>query len=394
LLDVDNFKFVNDSLGHKAGDELIRSVAGLLRGRMRDTDILARLGGDEFAVLLPGASADQAQLVAADLLEMIRRHTTFAGGERVSMPASIGVAMLGDSDRDGSQLIVDADLAMYEAKTAGRDRISYHTAERAAQARLEGRYTWGERIRHALEYDGFVLHAQPILDLATGAVGQYELLLRMRGEDGALIAPGAFLPSAERLDLIQAIDRWVVVRAIRLIAAHARAGHDLRLEINLSGRSIGDAALTKLIERELRETAINPANLIFEVTETAAIANMDAAQEFARKLSELGAQFALDDFGTGFGSFYYLKHLPVSYLKIDGEFIAGMADHETDQLMVKAIVQIARGLGKQTIAEFVGDARTQALLAEYGVDYAQGYHIGRPADVDTLTDRAQGAATP
>lgn len=384
LLDIDNFKFVNDTLGHKAGDELIRSVAGLLRARLRDTDILARLGGDEFAVLLPGSTPEHAQMVAADLLELIRRHTAFIGGERVSMTASIGVALLGESDDDGSQLIVDADLAMYEAKAAGRDGFSYSTPERAQQARLEGRYTWGERIRHALEHDGFVLHVQPILDLARGAVSQYELLLRMRGDDGALIPPNAFLPSAERLNLVQAIDRWVVKEAIAVIAEHARAGDDLHLEVNLSGRSMGDLELTELIERQLAETGINPGNLIFEVTETTAIANMESAQEFARKLSELGCQFALDDFGTGFGSFYYLKYLPVSYLKIDGEFIVGMADNETDQLMVKAIVQIAHGLGKRTIAEFVGDGRTQALLARYGVDLAQGYHVGLPIDVARL----------
>ncbi|HWC25106.1 MAG TPA: EAL domain-containing protein, partial [Solirubrobacteraceae bacterium] len=385
LLDVDNFKFVNDTLGHRAGDELIRSVAGLLRRRLRTSDILARLGGDEFAVLLPNTRPEYAQLVAADLLELIRRHTAFVGGERVSMTASIGVALLGETDHDGSGLMVDADLAMYEAKTAGRDRFSYYTPERAEQARLEGRYTWVERIRHALEHDGLVLHAQPILELASGRVSQYELLVRMRGRDGALIPPNAFLPSAERLNLVQAIDRRVVEQAIGLIAEHARAGHDLRLEVNLSGRSIGDRELTELIQRELAATGIDPANLIFEVTETAAIANMEAAGEFARKLSELGCRFALDDFGTGFGSFYYLKHLPVSYLKIDGEFIAGMADNETDQLMVKAIVQVARGLGKLTIAEFVGDARTQELLTQYGVDLAQGYHVGRPTDVGRLS---------
>ncbi|MFP5362401.1 MAG: EAL domain-containing protein [Thermoleophilia bacterium] len=394
LLDVDNFKFVNDTLGHKAGDELIRSVAGLLRGRLRDTDILARLGGDEFAVLLPGSTPEHAQLVAADLLELIRRHTAFIGGERVSMTASIGVALLGESDGDGSQLMVDADLAMYEAKAAGRDGLSFSTPERAQQARLEGRYRWGERIRDALEHDGFVLHAQPILDLASGALSQYELLLRMRADDGALIPPNAFLPTAERLNLVQAIDRWVVNEAIAVIAEHARAGDDLHLEVNLSGRSMGDLELTELIERELAATGINPGNLIFEVTETTAIANMDSAQEFARKLSELGCQFVLDDFGTGFGSFYYLKYLPVSYLKIDGEFIAGMADNETDQLMVKAIVQIAHGLGKRTIAEFVGDGRTQALLAQYGVDLAQGYHIGLPIDVARLAQARRAGDMP
>jgi len=390
VLDVDNFKYVNDTLGHKAGDELIQSVANLLRERLRETDVLARLGGDEFALLLPQVDADGASNVADSILEAVRSHIVIVGGQRVSMTVSIGVALLdesieaGESASKGGQLMVDADLAMYEAKMGGRNCVSVFTAARARDARLRARYTWVDRIRDALEHDGFVLQAQPILDLATGEVSQHELLLRLRDDDGALIPPGAFLPSAERHDLVQAIDRWVVRAAIGLIAEHAQAGHALRLEVNLSGKSIGDRELTNLIERELARTQIDPTSLIFEVTETAAIANMDAARAFADTLTQLGCRFALDDFGTGFGSFYYLKHLPVAYLKIDGEFIEGLAASETDQLMVQAIVTIAQGLGKATIAEFVEDAETQRLLQEYGVDFAQGYHVGRPVDVSEL----------
>ena len=389
VLDVDNFKFVNDTLGHKAGDELIQSVAGLLRRRLRTTDVLARLGGDEFALLLPQSDAEGAGRVAQSILEDIRGHVVIVGGRRVSMTVSIGVALLGEAHGDeavsrGDELMVDADLAMYEAKLHGRNRVAVFTADRARQARLQARDTWVDRIRDALDHDGFVLHAQPILDLASGEVSQHELLIRLRDDDGSLIPPSAFLPSAERHDLIQAIDRWVARAAIALIAEHEAAGHELRLEVNLSGKSMGDPELTRLIEHELGRTQINPASLIFEVTETAAIANMDAAQEFADTLVGLGCRFALDDFGTGFGSFYYLKYLPVTYLKIDGEFIERLAGNETDQLMVQAIVQVARGLGKATIAEFVEDAATQQLLRDYGVDYAQGYHVGRPVDAAQL----------
>ncbi|MDQ3631239.1 MAG: EAL domain-containing protein, partial [Actinomycetota bacterium] len=397
VLDVDNFKYVNDTLGHKAGDELIQSVAGLLNRRLRESDVLARLGGDEFALLLPQIDAEGAARLADSVLEAVRNHVVILGGRRVSMTVSVGVALLGragDGDEaalTGEQLMVDADLAMYEAKVDGRNRMSIFTAARARDARMRARYTWVDRIRVALEHDGFVLQAQPILDLATDEVSQHELLIRMRDDDGSLIPPAAFLPSAERHDLVQAIDRWVVRAAIGLIAEHERDGNELRLEINLSGKSIGDRELTTLIERELAENPINPASLIFEVTETAAIANMDAAREFADRLAQLGCCLALDDFGTGFGSFYYLKHLPVSYLKIDGEFIKGLAGNETDQLMVQAMVRIAQGLGKATIAEFVGDAPTQRLLREYGVDYAQGYHVGRPADVVELGRGSAGA---
>ncbi|MDP1849063.1 MAG: EAL domain-containing protein [Solirubrobacteraceae bacterium] len=386
VLDIDNFKHVNDSFGHKAGDELIRSVAALLRKRRRATDVLARLGGDEFALLLPQIDAADAARAAGSIREALAGHVVVVGGRRVSVTVSVGVALLGepagdDASPGGGQLMVEADLAMYEAKTDGGNRVAVFTESGARHARLRARHTWVDRIDHALEHDGFVLHAQPILDLASGAVSQHELLVRMRGDEGTLIAPGAFLPSAERHDLVQAIDRWVARAAIDLIAEHARGGRELRLEVNLSGRSIGDRELTRLIEDELARTAIDPASLIFEVTETAAIANMDAAREFADTLGQLGCRFALDDFGTGFGSFYYLKYLPVSYLKIDGEFIEGLADSETDQLMVQAIVTLAQGLGKSTIAEFVGNATTQELLRTYGVDYAQGYHVGRPVDV-------------
>ena len=387
VLDIDNFKHVNDTFGHKAGDELIQSVAALLRKRRRATDVLARLGGDEFALLLPQIDGEDAARAAGSIRAALEGHVVVVGGRRVSVTVSIGVALLGEPARGdasapgGGQLMVEADLAMYEAKTDGGNRVAVFTANGARHARLRARHTWADRIGHALDHDGFVLHAQPILDLGSGTISQHELLVRMRGDEGALIAPGVFLPSAERHDLVQAIDRWVAGAAIDLIAEHARAGRELRLEVNLSGRSIGDRELTRVIEEGLARTAIDPASVIFEVTETAAIANMDAAREFADTLAQLGCRFALDDFGTGFGSFYYLKYLPVSYLKIDGEFIEGLADSETDQLMVQAIVTLAQGLGKATIAEFVEDAATQELLRAYGVDYAQGYHVGRPVDV-------------
>jgi diguanylate cyclase (GGDEF)-like protein len=384
MVDVDNFKYVNDTLGHKAGDELIQSIARLLAARLRDTDVLARLGGDEFAVLLPRTDAAGARTVAETLLEAVRHDDILIGGRRASVTASIGVAMLGGADPGGAQLMVDADLAMYQAKMGGRDRMAVFTAAGAQRTRLETRFTWVERIRRALEQDEFVLHSQPILDLRSGEVLQHELLLRMRGSDDTLIGPDAFLPSAERLDYIQAIDRWVVHHAIELIAAHERGGGKLRLEVNLSGKSIGDDQLTALIEHDLKATGIDPASLIFEITETSAIANMEAAREFARRIVGVGCQFALDDFGTGFGSFYYLKNLPVSYLKIAGDFVTSLVDNETDRLMVTAIVAVARGMGIRTIAEFVGDRPTQDLLAEYGVDMAQGYFIGRPVDVSKL----------
>jgi EAL domain-containing protein (putative c-di-GMP-specific phosphodiesterase class I) len=228
-----------------------------------------------------------------------------------------------------------------------------------------------------------VLHLQPILELASGEVSHGELLLRMRGDRGKLIAPGAFLPAAERFGLIHAIDRWVVQQAIRLIAG-AAPGEPQRLGVNLSGESVvGDHELLAMIERELSECSVDPSNLIFEITETAAIANMPEATSFAKGITNLGCSLALDDFGTGFGSFYYLKHLPVRYVKLDGEFIHNLPRNQIDEHMVRAIVGVAHGLGIKTVAESVADDETIKLLQEHGVDYAQGFHIGKPMPVAT-----------
>jgi len=238
--------------------------------------------------------------------------------------------------------------------------------------------TWAQRIQDALNHDRFVLHLQPILELATGQIKHGELLLRMKGDRGRLIAPGAFLPAAERFGLIHAIDRWVVQRAIQLMSETNGSGP--RVGINLSGESIvGDPLLLEMIEQELERSPVDPAKLIFEVTETAAIANMPEATQFARGLTSLGCSLALDDFGTGFGSFYYLKHLPVSYVKLDGEFIQNLPRSEVDEHMVKAIVGVSQALGIKTVAESVADEETIGLLQKHHVDYAQGYYVGKPA---------------
>jgi EAL domain-containing protein (putative c-di-GMP-specific phosphodiesterase class I) len=240
---------------------------------------------------------------------------------------------------------------------------------------------WAERICAALEHDRFVLYEQPLLELCSGAVARHEILLRMVAEDGEHIAPMAFLPTAEQAGLVQAIDAWVIRGAIDLIARRARRGYSLHLDVNISGASVTDPELLAVIERELAAAAIDPACLIFEITETAAIADIELARQFAQRLGELGCGFALDDFGAGFGSFFYLKHIPFDTLKIDGEFIRGLVHCERDQIMVKAIARVARDLGTETVAEFVTDDATRELVRSYGVHYAQGYGIGRPRPI-------------
>jgi EAL domain-containing protein (putative c-di-GMP-specific phosphodiesterase class I) len=240
---------------------------------------------------------------------------------------------------------------------------------------------WVQRIRAALEHDRFVLYEQPLLELCSGAVARHEILLRMVAEDGEHIAPMAFLPTAEQAGLVQAIDAWVIRGAIDLIARQARRGQRLHLDVNISGASVTDPELLAAIERELALAEIDPACLIFEITETAAIEDIELAQQFALRLGGLGCGIALDDFGAGFGSFFYLKHIPFDTLKIDGEFIRGLAHCERDQIMVKAIARVARDLGTETVAEFVTDDATRELVHSYGVHYAQGYGIGRPRPI-------------
>ncbi len=383
-LDIDNFKSINDAAGHAAGDAVLSEVAHVLRDHVRPTDVVARLGGDEFAVLLSSVEPREARVAAEHLLAAIHNRRAVYGGKTFRIMASIGVAAFESDDATAGEVLVNADLAMYAAKRSGRDRVVLYTPSEARHARAMAKLTWSQRIRDALEHDRFVLHMQPILELASGEVSHGELLLRMQGSRGKLIAPGAFLPAAERFGLIHAIDRWVVRHAIQLLADSDPAQMP-RVGVNLSGESVvGDAQLLAVIEDELRNTSADPGRLIFEVTETAAIANMPEATSFAEGLTNLGCSLALDDFGTGFGSFYYLKHLPVQYLKLDGEFIQNLPRSRVDEHMVKAIVGVAQGLGIKTVAESVADDETIRLLQEHGVDYAQGFHVGRPSPIAAM----------
>ena len=379
LLDLDHFKAVNDQFGHKAGDDLLKTVAAALRERIRETDVVARLGGDEFGIILPQVDAAQAEVVADGMVKTLRRHTAMLAEHHIPVTASVGVALF--DGLTNIEILAAADLAMYEAKEAGRDRFAVYRPQSAAQPRVSSRLAEAERIQRALAHDQLELHCQPILDLATNVVSQYELLLRLRTDHGNLLPPSAFLYVAERFGTIVAIDSWVVQQAVALIALEAKAGRSLTLNVNISAKSIGNPQLVTVIDRALADARIDPACLVFELTETAAIGSIDHAKTFTTELRSRGCRFALDDFGSGFGSFYYLKHLPFDYFKIDGDFIRGFGANTTDQLVVEAIVGIARGMGKKTVAEFVTDQGMTDRLRRSGIDYAQGFHIGVPQPV-------------
>lgn len=379
FLDLDQFKYINDSLGHQAGDRMLKSLAALLRSMLRESDAIARLGGDEFAILLPHADGRQAETVAHKLLDALRHHVEIIGGRAVGITGSMGIALFPEHGQSAEELLAYADMAMYKVKEIGRNNFTLYTPDETMRLQWESKLTWERRIREALEQDGFVLYHQPILEFATGQVLRHEALLRMKGVGDELIAPGSFLHVAERFGTIHAIDRWVVKEAIRQIAVLQERQPGFCLEVNLSGKAFNDTELLPLIKREIEEAGISPACLVFEITETAACTDTLLGREFVNTLREMGCRFALDDFGSGFSSFSYLKHLPVDYLKIDGSFIRNLARDPVDQELVRGMVQVARGLGRKTIAECVEDGETLALLQRLGVDYAQGYHIGRPA---------------
>ncbi len=384
VIDLDHFKDINDTSGHGSGDELIKNTARLLRAQLRPGDVVARLGGDEFAMLMPAVDAERAAAAAEQLRATLEAQTLLVGGRRVHMTASIGVATAHGSDGADQHLLADADVAMYAAKEAGRNRVNVYHSAGGHKEQMEQRLTWIARIRQALERRQFVLFAQPIVPVRGESDGQcYELLIRLREADGSIVPPSAFLPVAERHGLIWDIDQWVVSRATELSKAVNGNGRGrVSFEINLSGLSLANPVLPELIASELQRTGADPDSLIFEVTETAAIDSLVEARSLADRVEQLGCQFALDDFGAGFGSLAYLKHLPSDYVKIDGEFIRGLSASPTDQLLVKAVVTMAHGMDKKVIAEFVEDADTLALLDELEVDLAQGYYLGRPAPLE------------
>lgn len=388
LVDLDQFKDINDSLGHPSGDEVLVILADLLRKSLPSSATVARLGGDEFGIVLPSISAGGAEATAQLLISALNRRVfDTSAGDRVRVTGSVGVALFPAHGTSAEQLMSRVDLALYGAKEKGRNRYrTYSPLERRAKE-SETRLLMRSAIRDALETNRLQLFGQPIIDLQSGETAQYEMLLRMPLPNGRVVTASHFIGLAERSGLIEAIDRWVVTNAIGLLQESAGGAWLPPLAINLSGAAFDDAALLDLIKSNLRSGDVDPTRLVFEVTETSAVSNVAGAQRFIGSLKDLGCRFAIDDFGVGFSSLFQLKHLPVDYLKIDGSFIRHVRASTVDQEFVKAMVSIAGALGMATIAEAVRSAQDVALLQRFGVQYGQGYHLGRPRPLSELRGR-------
>lgn len=383
-LDLDDFKVVNDTCGHTAGDELLRQIAQLFAGLLRDEDLLCRIGGDEFGILLADHSVAAALLVAERLQHSLAAYRFAWLEQSFGVGVSIGMVALDAHSESVGALLQAADSACYVAKDAGRSRIHLYAIDDPALAQRYGVMEWVSRIEHALLHDRFVLFAQPIVPLDGHESGglHCELLLRMQDDQGALVSPGQFMPAAERYHLASRVDRWVVTHALQWMAEHQD-----RIEqcaINLSGQSLGDAAFMAFVLQSLSDTPLPCTKLCFEITETAAISNLQTAHRFIETLRARGCKFSLDDFGSGLSSFAYLRNLPVDVLKIDGQFVKDIAHDPVSLAMVKSIHEIGCLMGKRTVAEFVESQAILDLLREIGVHYAQGYAVGYPVPLDQV----------
>lgn len=388
-LDLDQFKLINDTCGHDAGDLLLRQLTSQLLTCLRYTDTLARLGGDEFAVLLPGCDAAVGEDIADKLRETVKNFRFNWQGRYFAVGVSIGMVTIDRTHRNIADIMKACDSACYIAKENGRDQVVVYQADGNAEQQRKEEITQAARIRESLEKNHFRLFAQPIVPVNMQADSDWgiEILVRMYDDNNTMVSPAFFIPAAERYNLMSHVDRWVVDAVCR----EWRSGSTLfrrvdKIAINLSGQSIANTEFLEYVIHEVERNELPWSKICFEITETAAVASIEKAHHFIARLTDMGCRFALDDFGSGLSSFTYLKHLPVNYLKIDGAFVKDMLNDEIDAAMVRSIADIGRSMGLKTIAEFVEDEQVLAALHDAGVHFAQGYGICKPMPLSELED--------
>jgi diguanylate cyclase (GGDEF)-like protein len=379
FVDLDQFKYINDSCGHQAGDRLIRKVADELTRSVRSDDVVARFGGDEFAILVRKTTIDGAQSAADTILANMRRLAHVEDGRVFHIHCSIGIAIMDGEHLFYDDLINKADVACRDAKTAGRNRAVIYAHTDETQEQDAAGVGWVNQLRKALDDDSFELRFQPINDIHTGETTHHEVLIRLRSEDGKVIPPDAFLTSAARFGMMSEIDFWIIENAAKAYAKYSQQTNTLKLSINVSANAFESDDLVQHVRQAFENYEVDPRHIIFEITESLAIRHPPHVEQQISAIRAMGCEFALDDFGTGYSSFSYLQKLQFDYIKIDGTFVEDMLNKPVDQKMIKLIAEIAHEAGMKTIAEYVQDAESLALLEELGVDLAQGFFVGRPA---------------
>ncbi|MDD5329622.1 MAG: EAL domain-containing protein [Sulfuricella sp.] len=377
FFDLDEFKYINDTFGHRAGDAMLIRISGEVGALVRRNEIFCRLGGDEFAILVPDVTEQETLALAERVVRAIGQIPFRYEGQNLRLTSSLGIALFPLHAANAEELVAHADTAMYQAKEAGKNAWRLYRQDLDFSRTMVNRMSWNERIDHALEHGLLRLHFQGIYHAGDGALAHLEVLVRMADDahPGQVIMPGHFIPHAEKSGKIVEIDRWVIRESIRLLAGSAGMP---ALAVNISGRSFGDPLLPQYIDEQLSQAGVEPRRLLVELTETSAVSDLHDAQRFIEALRQTGCTVCLDDFGTGFSSFAYLKHLDADILKIDGLFVNNLPNDRDNQLFVKAIVDVARGMHKLTVAEFVEDEKTLEMLKRFGVDMVQGYHLDKP----------------
>lgn len=393
FIDLDRFKFINDSFGHRAGDRLLVEVAGLIKTRMRNHDVLARFGGDEFTVVAQDVSKEAAQEIAKGILEILLDYRFVEDGQSFSISCSVGVAMISAQSSNAEEVLTQADAACYEAKSVGRNCYVVFEPNHQQTRAQESDVSWSQTIRDAIRGNGFALVYQPIVSVKGAEQEIYEVLLRLPGTGGRILMPDRFLPAAEGLGLLAEIDNWVITHALEALAEMRRQGRDVVFSINLSGQVFSDPGVVERIRHCLSLNGVPPRSVVFEITEQTAVRHVEKTRQLTQELIDMGCRFALDDFGAGFSSFSYLKRLPVEWIKIDGSFIRNLDREPIDRILVKSMIDIAKALGKEVVAEFVQNEATVELLKGYGVDYLQGRHFGTPSETLPPPTVATGRAT-
>ncbi|MES9929336.1 MAG: EAL domain-containing protein, partial [Candidatus Thiodiazotropha sp. 6PDIVS] len=406
-IDLDRFKYINDTAGHAAGDRLLIEISQQMKQRLRKTDLLARLGGDEFALILRNVNKESVFQVADEYRQMLDHYLFIYNGKQYKVNGSIGIALIDKDSESASEILANADIACHLAKGEGRNRSHLFCAENDSKKTMDLDLGWSSRLHNALLQDNLILHIQPIIpsqsippSLVSASEGPIydklacaipedqqinEVLLRMDDPIWGIVFPGAFLPTAERFNMMDKIDYWVVNAALKKLSLLQQEGYTGMFTINLSGQTIANQSLIDDIEKLVLQSEIDTTRVIFEITETSAVSNLVSANEFITRLNVLGCRFALDDFGSGFSSFSHLKNLPVDFVKIDGLFVRGVGTDPSDRAIVNSINDIAHSLGKETIAEYVENAEILKFLMASDVNYVQGHFLSKPMDISNIS---------